>query len=143
MLRAYAVEEEARQNAKAKVINAKADVKTAREYSHAAKIYAENPLTMRLREFQLWQNVSQNPGCSVYVVPSDLLNRVSKLCDTDKPTKPTRTEETDTCSPHSRHSSKEMPSSEMDWLKEEMQEMQELNDDYEQEEESSHSKKDA
>lgn len=43
-------------------------------YSEASKIYKENPISLRLREFQLWQSVSKNPSNSIYVVPSNLLD---------------------------------------------------------------------
>ena len=72
MKRAMAVKAEADRNAQAKIINAKADVKTAKLYSKAAKIYSENPVTLRLREFQLWSSVSKNPNNTIYVVPSNL-----------------------------------------------------------------------
>lgn len=65
---------EATRHAEAKVINARSDVETAKQYNEAAKIYSENPLTMRLREFQLWQSVSKNECATVYVVPSNLLD---------------------------------------------------------------------
>lgn len=72
------VEAEATRNSAAKLINANADIETAKIYSEAAKIYSENPITLRLREFQLWQQVSKNPASSIYVIPSNLLNSISK-----------------------------------------------------------------
>lgn len=65
---------EATRQAEAKIINAKADIETAQQYNEAAKFYAENPLTMRLREFQLWNSVSKNPSNTIYVVPSNILD---------------------------------------------------------------------
>jgi regulator of protease activity HflC (stomatin/prohibitin superfamily) len=79
MKRAMAVKAEADRNAQAKIINAEADIKTAEMYSQAAKIYGENPITMRLREFQLWNSVSKNPGSTIYVVPSNIADMVSTL----------------------------------------------------------------
>ena len=78
MRRAMATEAEAHRSAQAKVINAKADVETAEEYNKAAKIYAENPVTLRLREFQLWSSVSKNPASTIYVVPSNICDLLSK-----------------------------------------------------------------
>ena len=72
MRRALAVKAEADRNAEAKIINAKADVETAKEYNEAAKIYEENPVTLRLREFQLWSSVSKNPNATMFVIPSNL-----------------------------------------------------------------------
>lgn len=74
MTKAMAVKAESDRMAEAKIINAKADVETAKQYAEAAKIYSENPITMRLREFQLWSSVSKNPGSTIYVVPSNLLD---------------------------------------------------------------------
>jgi regulator of protease activity HflC (stomatin/prohibitin superfamily) len=72
--RAMGVKAEAERNAEAKLINADADVKTAEKYALAATIYKENPITMRLREFQLWTTVSQNKNTQFFVIPSNLLD---------------------------------------------------------------------
>lgn len=74
MTRAMAVKAEADRNAEAKIINATADVATAKQYAEAAKLYQENPLSLRLREFQLWNSVSKSPNNTIYVVPSNLLD---------------------------------------------------------------------
>ena len=79
MKRAMAVKAEADRNAEAKIINARADVETAKKYNEAAQIYAENPVTLRLREFQLWQSISKNPAASIYVVPSNLLDKLGDI----------------------------------------------------------------
>jgi regulator of protease activity HflC (stomatin/prohibitin superfamily) len=78
MTRAMAVKAEADRNAQAKLINAEADIQTAELYSKAAKIYSENPITLRLREFQLWNSVSKNPNNTIYVVPSSLLDKIGR-----------------------------------------------------------------
>lgn len=72
--RAMGVKAEAERNAEAKLINADADVKTAEKYAQAATIYKENPITLRLREFQLWTTVSQNNNTQFFVIPSNLLD---------------------------------------------------------------------
>lgn len=72
--KSMSVKAEADRLAEAKIINADADVKTAEIYNEAAKIYSENPITLRLREFQLWTTVSSNPNSTIYVVPSNLLD---------------------------------------------------------------------
>jgi len=74
MNRAMAVKAEADRSAEAKLINATADIKTAELYAKAAEIYKENPITLRLREFQLWNSISKNPNSTIYVVPSNLLD---------------------------------------------------------------------
>jgi erythrocyte band 7 integral membrane protein len=81
MKQAMSTVAEATRQAEAKIINAKADIETAKQYSEAAKIYSENPLTVRLREFQLWHSVSKNPSNTIYVVPSDLLASNSNIHD--------------------------------------------------------------
>lgn len=78
MKKAMSTVAEATRQAEAKVINARSDVETAKQYSEAAKIYSENPITLRLREFQLWNSVSKNPAASIYVVPSNLLDYFRK-----------------------------------------------------------------
>jgi len=72
--RAMGTKAEAERNAEAKLINAEADVKTAEKYAQAALIYKENPITLRLREFQLWTTVSQNKNTQFFVIPSNLLD---------------------------------------------------------------------
>ena len=76
--KSMSVKAEADRLAEAKIINADADVKTAEKYNEAAKIYSENPITLRLREFQLWTTVSNNPNTTIYVVPSNLLDTLNK-----------------------------------------------------------------
>lgn len=74
MKKAMSITADATRQADAKIINARADIETAKQYNEAAKIYAENPMTVRLREFQLWNSVSKNPGSTLFVVPSNLLD---------------------------------------------------------------------
>lgn len=81
MKKAMSTVAEATRQAEAKIINAKADIETAKQYNEAAKIYSENPMTVRLREFQLWNSVSKNPGTTIYVVPSNLLEGISSAFD--------------------------------------------------------------
>lgn len=75
MKRAMALTAEATRVAKSKIIQAKADVETAKCYNEAAQIYKENPITLRLREFQLWQTVAKEPGNNFFVIPSEVLNK--------------------------------------------------------------------
>lgn len=82
MTRAMAVKAEADRNAEAKIISARADVEAAREFKKAAEIYSETPVSMKLREFQLWQSVSKNPANTMYIVPSNILDFVSQATAT-------------------------------------------------------------
>lgn len=78
MKKAMSQQAEAERMAKAKIINASADVETAKKYNEAAEIYKENPITLRLREFQLWSSVSKNKGKSLFIIPSNLLDFIKK-----------------------------------------------------------------
>ena len=84
MKQAMSTVAEANRQAEAKIINASADIETAKQYAEAAKIYCENPMTVRLREFQLWNSVSKNPASTIYVVPSNLLDKLKMPKKTDK-----------------------------------------------------------
>ena len=79
MKKAMSTVAEATRQAEAKIINATSDIETAKQYNEAAKIYSENPMTVRLREFQLWNSVSKNAATTIYVVPSNLLDFVDKV----------------------------------------------------------------
>ena len=90
MTRAMAVKAEADRNAEAKIINAKADVETAKLYKEASEVYMDNPVSMRLREYQLWQTVSHNPSTTIYVVPSAITDYLGSMQDpSSRPVKPT------------------------------------------------------
>lgn len=77
MRRAMAAVAEADRNAKSKIINAEADVKTAEQYARAAEIYKENPVTMRLRELQVLSQVSKNGNSTVFV-PTSVMDSFKK-----------------------------------------------------------------
>lgn len=74
MTRAMATRAEADRNAEAKIIQARADVQTAEEYNKAAKIYSENPVTLRLREFELLRSIAKEGKSTIYFVPSNVLD---------------------------------------------------------------------
>ena len=78
MTRAMAVKAEADRNAEAKIINAQADVETAKKYKEASEIYVDNPVSLRLREYQLWQSISHSPSSTIYVVPSGIADFLTK-----------------------------------------------------------------
>jgi erythrocyte band 7 integral membrane protein len=72
MVRAMSTKAEADRSAEAKIINAKADVETAKLYKEASEVYLDNPVSLRLREYQLWQTISHNPSTTIFVVPSNI-----------------------------------------------------------------------
>jgi regulator of protease activity HflC (stomatin/prohibitin superfamily) len=78
MKRAMAITSEAQRNAEAKIIHANADLEIVNIYSKAAEIYKENPISLRLREFQLWNSISNNPNTTIYVVPSNICDFINK-----------------------------------------------------------------
>jgi len=79
MKRAMAKRAEALRTAQAKVINAEADIETAKLYSKAAEIYEETPISLRLREFQLWSEVAKEKSNFLAVVPSNVLDTMSRV----------------------------------------------------------------
>jgi hypothetical protein len=79
MTRAMAVKAEADRNAEAKIINAEADVQTAKKYKEASEIYMDNPVSLRLREYQLWQSVSHNPATTMFIVPSNVVDFIHPM----------------------------------------------------------------
>lgn len=74
MRRTMAQLAESKRNAESKIISAKADVETAHLYAEAAEIYSENPVTLRLREFELYRSISKNPASTVIVIPANIAN---------------------------------------------------------------------
>lgn len=83
MVRAMAKKAEAVRSAEAKIINADADVETAKKYDKAAKIYKENPVSLRLRELYTLNEVSKN-GNNTYFIPTSVLDTVSHLFNKKK-----------------------------------------------------------
>lgn len=77
--RAMMVQAEAERNALSKIIHAKADLEVVDIYRKAAEIYKENPISLRLREFQLWSTISNNPNTTIYVVPSNICDFVNNI----------------------------------------------------------------
>jgi erythrocyte band 7 integral membrane protein len=86
--RAMSAKAEADKQAEAKIINARADIETAKMYAQAAAIYAENPITLRLREFQLWTSVAKNPSTTMFVIPSNICDSIGSLASHISPVSP-------------------------------------------------------
>lgn len=63
---------EAERTASAKIINANADVETAKKYAEAAELH--NDASMRLREFQLLQSIAREQGNTTIVVPTHVFD---------------------------------------------------------------------
>lgn len=68
-----ATKAEADRLAEAKIINAKADIETAKMFKEAASLYDDDK-ALKLREFQLLSSLSKNPASQIYFYPSDIGN---------------------------------------------------------------------
>lgn len=71
MKKSMATRAEADRNAQAKIINAQADIETAKMYKEAAIIYDDDK-ALKLREFQLLTTLSKNPASTIYFYPTDI-----------------------------------------------------------------------
>jgi hypothetical protein len=49
----------------------------AKEYKKASEIYQEIPISMKLKEYLLWQSNSKNRSNTIYVVPSNLTDFIT------------------------------------------------------------------
>ena len=70
MVRAMAKEAEAERSAKAKIIQANADIEVAEKYNEAAKFYKDDEVSMKLREINLVQSVAKEPSSKMIFVPT-------------------------------------------------------------------------
>lgn len=73
-----ATKAEADRLAEAKIINAKADIETAKMFKEAASLY-DDEKALKLREFQLLSSLSKNPASQIYFYPSDIGNIFNKI----------------------------------------------------------------
>ena len=78
MIRAMAKEAEATRSAKAKIIQANADVEVAEKYQEAAKFYKDDDVSLKLREMNLVQSVSKEPSNKLIFVPTSFFNMFKK-----------------------------------------------------------------
>lgn len=82
-----AVEANAVRNANANVINAEAELRSARSLKQAADIMNEAPITAKLRYLQTLGEIS-GPKTNVitYALPVELLQYAADYCTTEQPT---------------------------------------------------------
>ena len=71
MKKSMATKAEADRMAQAKIINAQADIETAKMFKEAAAIY-DDEKALKLREFQLLSSISKNPASTIYFYPTDI-----------------------------------------------------------------------
>jgi regulator of protease activity HflC (stomatin/prohibitin superfamily) len=76
VVRAMAKGAEAEREAEAQVIAAKAEVRTAAEYSTAAATLASNPIALKLREFETMLQIAKERGTTFVFYPSDALSKL-------------------------------------------------------------------
>ena len=72
MKRAMAKEAEAIREKRARQLKAEAEVDASKKFSEAASIIAQNPLAMRLRELQTWQEIGAEQNSLMILIPSGL-----------------------------------------------------------------------
>lgn len=77
MKKSMATVAEANRLADAKIINARADIETAKLYKEAAALY-DDEKALKLREFQLLTTLSHNPASTIYFYPSDIAQMFKK-----------------------------------------------------------------
>ncbi len=77
--KAMSAEAEATNISEGKKIHARADLATAEIYKQSAQIYKENPITLRLREYQLLTQIAQNPASTIILFPSEVSNFIKEL----------------------------------------------------------------
>jgi len=70
MIRAMAKEAEAERSAKAKIIQANADIEVAEKYHQAAKFYKDDDVSLKLREINLVQSVAKEPSSKMIFIPT-------------------------------------------------------------------------
>jgi regulator of protease activity HflC (stomatin/prohibitin superfamily) len=76
MTRAMAKRAEAERTAEAKMIDAEADVKTAKKYEEASKFYSNDPTALRLRELEAISRMSREPSNLIVLVPTQILDTI-------------------------------------------------------------------
>jgi regulator of protease activity HflC (stomatin/prohibitin superfamily) len=79
MQRAMALQAQAEREKRAKIINADGEFQASQTLSNAAKVLAENPLTIQLRYLQtLTQIGTENSTTVVFPIPIDFLSLIGK-----------------------------------------------------------------
>jgi regulator of protease activity HflC (stomatin/prohibitin superfamily) len=79
MTRAMAKTAEAHRVAEAKIINAQADIETAKKYEEAAEIYGKNPTAMRLRELEAFTRLASEKSNCTILIPTQILDVIDAL----------------------------------------------------------------
>ena len=84
MVRAMAKEAEAARSAKAKIIQADADIEVAEKYQEAAKFYTDDEVSMKLREINLVQSVAKEPSNKMIFVPTSFFQMFNNKNKSEK-----------------------------------------------------------
>jgi regulator of protease activity HflC (stomatin/prohibitin superfamily) len=79
MKRAMAKEAEAIREKRARQLKAEAEVDASKKFAEAASIIAKEPMAMRLRELQTWQEIGAEQNSLMILIPSGLEGLASNI----------------------------------------------------------------
>ena len=81
MKRAMAKEAEAIREKRSRLVKASAEEESARKFTEAAKIIAESPNALMLRQLQTWQEIGAEQNSLIILVPTEFAKIVKSLQD--------------------------------------------------------------
>ncbi|MDD5773826.1 MAG: SPFH domain-containing protein [bacterium] len=79
MKRAMAKESEAIREKRSRLVKASAEEEASKKFAEAARIMAESPNAMMLRQLQTWQEIGAEQNSLIILVPTEFAKIVSKL----------------------------------------------------------------
>jgi regulator of protease activity HflC (stomatin/prohibitin superfamily) len=79
MKRAMAKESEAAREKRARLIKASAEEEASKLFTNAAKIVAESPNALVLRQLQTWQEIGTEQNSLIILVPTEFAKIISQL----------------------------------------------------------------
>lgn len=81
MKRAMAKESEAVREKRSRLVKASAEEEASKKFMEAAKMMAESPNALILRQLQTWQEIGAEQNSLIILVPTEFANVVKKLQD--------------------------------------------------------------
>jgi len=81
MKRAMAKEAEAIREKRSRLVKASAEEEASRKFTEAAKVIAESPNALILRQLQTWQEIGAEQNSLIILVPTEFASIVKKLQD--------------------------------------------------------------
>ena len=79
MKRAMAKEAEAIREKRSRLVKASAEEEASRKFTEAAKVIAESPNALILRQLQTWQEIGAEQNSLVILVPTEFATIVKSL----------------------------------------------------------------